>query len=353
MKKDNTMNETHTTFTNANSKVDFVKLIPLLKTLSLFQLNELYHIMTNIDDKFQELDALNRFLLKVGCDATLRNNILTDWYTCCTDNKEAKRMQLRKENGVDVIGLFITHFEERWSEKDEKIILNEMAKIPPFGIYDECEFEGDIDEDDEAPVDDKHNADRKPGRVAAKVYIPHEDPMLPGKTVWLEDNDWVDMNIQLSRLTIKYRLEKVEIQRYARPADWDGDWIYMDNRTFLSNFYTPEFMMLVDLPGQSRFRSHLHNVMCVHTPSGLVIRILMRNWQEFTEEGKSYRISYNFNYRFEDGGMKQMMAVTWVKKVLDAERAQKIKYDILKRCAIWFCDYLKVNGTEHNFEDFC
>lgn len=326
MNRKNTKNDSQKKVAKNSKVADYSTLARFIEHLSVLHLNEFYHIM-KLKDNFRQFMAMDRFLVKVECREQLRQLILKDWFSYMEDKEAAAARDKRRMNVMGVVAMMISDDEE----DEEDIWLD--------------------DDDDEEDEEDEEEAMKL---VAVKVFIPHEDPMLPEKTLWMEDSSLLDLYSRLSNLLIKHRLPQVRIQRYARPDGGEGSWIYMDEKKFNHFFYNPKYMMLQDLPSERRLRSNIHNFMCLHTSSGTVIHILVRKWIQFKEisEVNARLVTYKFTYTRENGDVVPLIAAAWLNHEPDAEEIQKYKYDILKGSAIWFCEHLQNTCDQHIFYDY-
>ena len=67
----------------------------------------------------------------------------------------------------------------------------------------------------------------KPNQVAAKIYLPQEDPMLPVKTLWFEADHWVTLYAQLDQELVDRVIDSVRMDIYTRWNDslhQEKDW---------------------------------------------------------------------------------------------------------------------------------
>lgn len=188
-------------------------------------------------------------------------------------------------------------------------------------------------------------------RVAAKVYFPHEDPMLPSETEWIEADHWATLYALLDQKLVDKYCAKAEIDVYTRWDDEGDEWIFKFRKTYINLFYYPEYMFLRESDRVWRNSYDVANRLCIHIPSGTCFHIFRRNNITFGESviADKQNIFYKFSYTGEDGTVTPMIIHTYTKELLDDEQIHHIKYDILKNGAKWFCEHLDNGNDGHWF----
>ena len=87
----------------------------------------------------------------------------------------------------------------------------------------------------------------KPNQVAARIYLPQEDPMLPVKTLWFEADHWVTLYAQLDQELVDRVIDSVRMDIYTRWNDslhQEKDWTYTQTKTYIHPLKYPEYMFL-------------------------------------------------------------------------------------------------------------
>ena len=193
----------------------------------------------------------------------------------------------------------------------------------------------------------------KPNQVAARIYLPQEDPMLPVKTLWFEADHWVTLYAQLDQELVDRVIDSVRMDIYTRWNDslhQEKDWTYKHTKTYIHPLKYPEYMFLKTSDAIWRNSFDVADRMCIHIPSGTTFHIFHRNKISF---GKSvvedkHNIFYKFTYTGEDGTVTPMIIHTQTNEVKSEDEINHIKYDILKNGAKWFCEHLTA-GNDGNW----
>lgn len=81
-------------------------------------------------------------------------------------------------------------------------------------------------------------------KVAVRIYFPHEDPMLPPETEWIEADHWATLYALLDQKLVDKYCAKAEIDVYTRWDDEGDEWIFKFRKTYINLFYYPEYMFL-------------------------------------------------------------------------------------------------------------
>lgn len=193
----------------------------------------------------------------------------------------------------------------------------------------------------------------KTNQVAARIYFPHEDPMLPAESVWLEAERWPILSNLLEQEMVDRCCAQAEMDVYTRWEGAEKDWTFKFRKTYINLFYYPDYMFLT--PNDKVWRNcyDCANRLCVHVPSGTCFHIFRRNNISFGDSVFEDRrnIFYKFSYTGEDGTVTPMIIHTRTKELLDDDEIRHIKYDILKNGAKWFCEHLQNGGDGVWFGD--
>ena len=205
-------------------------------------------------------------------------------------------------------------------------------------------------------MEEKKETGKKPNQVAVKMHIPHEDPMLPEVTHWLEAEHWNVLYSLMDQELINRRLPSVKVDVYTRWQDGlkdEEDWTWKENRIYVNPFCLPEYMFLT--PGDKHWMNggSIANRLCIHTPSGTTFHIFRRDYITFGEDflADKRNIIYKFTYTGEDGTVTPMVIHTQTKELPDDDERDRIKYDILRNGAKWFCEHLAAGNEGHWFGD--
>jgi hypothetical protein len=192
---------------------------------------------------------------------------------------------------------------------------------------------------------DEFMEENKKNQVAAEIYFPQEDPILPQETAWVEGENWHVLFSLIDQEMLNRNVAKAEIDIYTR---WNNthskqeDWTFDSHKTYLNLFSYPEYMFLETSSSIMRNHSDICNRLCIHIPSGIKFQIFRRNYINFSEKvaADKRNIFYKFSYTGENGMVTPMIIHTITAEVKDDEQIRHIKYDILKNGAKWFCDHL-------------
>lgn len=117
-------------------------------------------------------------------------------------------------------------------------------------------------------------------QVAARVFLPQEDPMLPQETLWFEADHWATLYVLLDQELINRCLDSVQVDVYTRWNDsWskEKDWTYKHSKTYIHPLKYPEYMFLKTNDAIWRNSSDVADRMCIHIPSGTTFHIFHRN----------------------------------------------------------------------------
>lgn len=196
----------------------------------------------------------------------------------------------------------------------------------------------------------------KDNQVAVRIYFPHEDPMLPAESVWIEADHWATLYALLDQQLVNRQLAQADIDVYTRwnnSIDKEEDWTFKFRKTFINLFYYPDYMFLTPNDKVWRNSYDCANRLCIHIPSGTCFHIFRRSNLTFGENfiADKQNIFYKFSYTGEDGTVTPMIIHTHTKELLDDDEIRHIKYDILKNGAKWFCEHLQNGNTGHWFGD--
>lgn len=193
----------------------------------------------------------------------------------------------------------------------------------------------------------------KTNQVAARIYLPQEDPMLPEETLWFEADHWATLYVLLDQELINRCLDSVQVDVYTRWNDsWnkEKDWTYKHSKTYIHPLRYPEYMFLRTSDAIWRNSYDIADRMCIHIPTGTTFHIFRRSHITFGSavvEDK-HNIFYKFTYTGEDGTVTPMIIHSQTNEVKSEDEINHIKYNILKNGAKWFCEHLTA-GNEGNW----
>ena len=185
--------------------------------------------------------------------------------------------------------------------------------------------------------------ENKKNEVAAKLFFPQEDPLLPQETQWVEAENWHVLYSLIDQEMLNRNIAKMEIDIYTR---WEykkqKDWTLKMHKTYLNLFSYPEYMFLKTSDSIMRNNTDVCNRLCIHIPTGTKFQIFRRTHITFSEKvaQDKHNIFYKFSYTGEDGTVTPMVIHTITTEVKSDEEIRNIKYSILKNGAKWFCDHL-------------
>lgn len=193
-----------------------------------------------------------------------------------------------------------------------------------------------------------------PNQVAAKLHIPHEDPMLPEETLWFETDHWSTLYALLDQELINRSLDSVRIDIYTRWNDslhQETDWTYKQTTTYIHPLNYPEYMFLNTSDAVWRNSSDIANRLCIHIPTGTTFHIFRRSNITFGGDfvDDKHNIFYKFTYTGEDGTVTPMIIHSQTREVKSDDEINDIKYSILKNGAKWFCEHLTAGNEGHWF----
>ena len=117
--------------------------------------------------------------------------------------------------------------------------------------------------------------DDKKNQVAAKLYIPHEDPMLSGKSIWFEAEHWGILYSKLDQELITRKLDFAQIEIYTRWKKEQIEWTFKYQKTYVNLLSYPEYMFLKMSDKYITNLSDIANRLCIHIPSGTVFHIFL------------------------------------------------------------------------------
>ena len=190
-------------------------------------------------------------------------------------------------------------------------------------------------------------------QVAARLHIPHEDPMLPEETLWFEADHWATLYALLDQELINRSLDSVQIDVYTRWNDslhQETDWTYKQTTTYIHPLNYPEYMFLNTSDAIWRNSSDIANRLCIHIPTGTTFHIFRRRNITFGGDfvDDKHNIFYKFTYTGEDGTVTPMIIHSQTREVKSDDEINDIKYSILKNGARWFCEHLTA-GNDGNW----
>lgn len=200
------------------------------------------------------------------------------------------------------------------------------------------------------------NKDIEENKVAVRIHLPHEDPMLPAESVWVEAEHWIPLYALIDQQFIDRQLPHAEVDVYTRwnnSIEKEEDWTFKYRKTYIHPFFIPDYMFLKENDIIWRNTSDIANRLCIHIPTGTCFHIFRRDSISFGEDviADKQNIFYKFSYTGEDGTVTPMIIHTYTKVLLDDDEIRHIKYDILKNGAKWFCIHLQNGDDGHWFGD--